>query len=59
MQLKILGEAQAAFFFGIVICQAFNCFVCKHLRSYPYGLDMLQYQKKPLNELFINVFACV
>jgi sodium/potassium-transporting ATPase subunit alpha len=41
-QMKILGEAQAAFFLSIVICQWFNIFIQKHRFSYPYGLDMIK-----------------
>ena len=41
-QILILGKAQAAFYLGIVICQTFNVFVCKHLYEYPYGMDMLR-----------------
>ena len=41
-QIKILGEAQAAFFISIVICQWFNIFIQKHRFSYPYGMDMVK-----------------
>lgn len=41
-QIAINGTAQSSYYAGIVICQLFVLWVCKHRFSYPWGMDMLK-----------------
>ena len=40
-QLEVLAEAQSAFYFGLMIQQIFNHFLCKVTMRYPFGKMLL------------------